>query len=129
MKQVGAVHCRRAGGLPGLMVRRLAVFLLSTWAPVSTAAAAEAEAVDCASINVGRLDVVLASGSKTVRTVEVSEGERVRRYEMDVRAVRVQREAGRVLLGGARGQLEVGRHLEEAARAGFAAELERRLQC
>ena len=39
MRQVGAVHCRRAGGLLGLMVRRLAVFLLSTWALVSAAAA------------------------------------------------------------------------------------------
>jgi uncharacterized membrane protein len=62
-------------------------------------------------------------------TVDVSEGERVRRYEMGVRGMRVHLEAGRVLLDGARGQLEVGRHLEEAARAGFAAELERRLQC
>lgn len=62
-------------------------------------------------------------------TVEVSEGERVRRYEMDVRGVRVHLAAGRVLLDGARGPLEVGRHLEEAARAGFAAELGRRLQC
>jgi uncharacterized membrane protein len=34
-----------------------------------------------------------------------------------------------VLLDGARGRLEVGRHLEEAARARFAAELGRRLQC
>jgi uncharacterized membrane protein len=62
-------------------------------------------------------------------TVDVSEGERVRRYDMDVRGVRVRLEAGRVLLDGARGRLEVGRHLEEAARARFAAELGRRLQC
>lgn len=62
-------------------------------------------------------------------TLEVSEGGRARRYEMDVRGVRVRLEAGRVLLDGARGRLEVGRHLEEAARAGFAAELDRRLQC
>lgn len=62
-------------------------------------------------------------------TVDVSEGERERRYEMDARGVRVRFEHGRVLLDAARAKLEVGRHLEEAARAGFAAELGRRLQC
>lgn len=63
-------------------------------------------------------------------TVDVSEGERLRRYEMDARGVRVRLDGGRVLLEApARAQLEVGRHLEEAARAGFAAELGRRLQC
>lgn len=62
-------------------------------------------------------------------TLDVSEGERVRRHELDARRVRVRLDGGRVLLEAPqRARLEVGRHLEEAARAGFAAELGRRLQ-
>lgn len=62
-------------------------------------------------------------------TVEVSEGERLRRYECDARLARVQREGGgRVLLDAPRVRMEIGRHLDAASRAGFAAELGKRLQ-
>lgn len=61
-------------------------------------------------------------------TVEVSEAERVRRYELDARGARVHLREGRVLLHAPRAQLEVGRHLGAASRAGFAAELGDRLQ-
>jgi uncharacterized membrane protein len=61
-------------------------------------------------------------------TVDVNEAERVQRHELDARRVRVRLDAGRVLLEAPVARLEVGRHLEEAARAGFAAELGRRLQ-
>jgi len=61
-------------------------------------------------------------------TVEVSEAERLRRYEFDARRARVQLHEGHVLLDAPRARLEVGRHLDAAARAGFAAELGNRLQ-
>ena len=62
-------------------------------------------------------------------TVEVSEGERLRRYEFDARHARVQWEGGgRVLLDAPQARMEVGRHLDAASRAGFAAELGKRLQ-
>ena len=46
------------------------------WAPGGTSVALAAEeAVDCASINTGHLDVALASDSSTLRTVEMNEGD------------------------------------------------------
>lgn len=62
-------------------------------------------------------------------TVDVSEGERLRRYEFDARRLRVRLgERGRVLLDAPQARLEIGRHLDAASRAGFAAELGKRLQ-
>lgn len=61
-------------------------------------------------------------------SVEVGEGMRVRHYEWDARLARVRLEAGRVLIDAPRAQVEVGRHLDAASRAGFAAELGNRLQ-
>lgn len=61
-------------------------------------------------------------------TVDVSEAERRRRYEMDARLARVRLQEGRVMLQAPQARLEVGRHLDAASRAGFAAELGRRLQ-
>lgn len=60
--------------------------------------------------------------------VDVSEGERVRGCEMDARLARVRLEEGRVLIDAPRAQVEVGRHLDAASRAGFATELGNRLQ-
>lgn len=62
-------------------------------------------------------------------TVDVSEGERLRRYEFDAGRLRVRLgERGRVLLDAPQARLEIGRHLDAASRAGFAAELGKRLQ-
>ena len=64
-------------------------------------------------------------------SVEVTEAEHKARYELDPRRawVRVEKSAGcRVLLRGPRQELEVGRHLDEAARVEFAAELAKRLR-
>ena len=62
-------------------------------------------------------------------TVDVSEGARLRRYHFDARRLRVRLgERGQVLLDAPQARLEVGRHLEAASRAGFAAELGKRLQ-
>jgi uncharacterized membrane protein len=61
-------------------------------------------------------------------TVDVSRAERRRRYELDARLARVRLQDGRVLLQAPRARLEVGRLLDAASRAGFAAELGRRLQ-
>jgi uncharacterized membrane protein len=61
-------------------------------------------------------------------TVDVSEAERRRCYELDARLARVRLQDGRVLLQAAQARLEVGRHLDAASRARFAAELGRRLQ-
>lgn len=60
--------------------------------------------------------------------VEVSEAERLRRFELDARRARVRVRGGQVLLDAPRARLEVGRHLDAASRAGFAAELAKRLQ-
>ncbi|MGD9951296.1 MAG: DUF2244 domain-containing protein [Burkholderiales bacterium] len=60
--------------------------------------------------------------------IEVREAERVRHYELDARVARVRWEEGHVMLRAPQAELEVGRHLEAEARAGFAAELGRRLQ-
>lgn len=62
-------------------------------------------------------------------TVQVSEGERLRRYEFDARRSRVRLgENGQVLLDAPQARLEIGRHLDARSRAGFAAELGKRLQ-
>jgi uncharacterized membrane protein len=64
-------------------------------------------------------------------SVEVTEAEHKARYELDPRRawVCVEKSAGcRVLLRGPRQELEVGRHLDEAARVEFAAELAKRLR-
>ncbi len=61
-------------------------------------------------------------------TVDVSEAEQLRRFELDARRARVRLQEGRVLLDAPQARLEVGRHLDAASRAGFAAELGKRLQ-
>jgi uncharacterized membrane protein len=61
-------------------------------------------------------------------SVEVSEGERVERYDMDARGVRVEVEGTRVTVGDARRRLELGRHLDEQSRMRFGAELKKRLR-
>lgn len=61
-------------------------------------------------------------------TVEVQEAERLRRYEMDARLARVRLEEGHVVVRAPQAELVLGRHLEAEARAGFAAELGRRLR-
>jgi uncharacterized membrane protein len=60
--------------------------------------------------------------------VEVEEALRVRRLELDARLARVWMEEGHVLLRAPQVEVELGRHLEAQARAGFAAELGKRLQ-
>jgi uncharacterized membrane protein len=60
--------------------------------------------------------------------IEVREGECLQRYEMDARLARVRWEEGHVMLRAPQAELELGRHLEAEARAGFAAELGKRLQ-
>ena len=54
-------------------------------------------------------------------TVEVADGSRTTRYEMD--AARLSMEEGRVVLRDAKEELEIGRHLGAEARAELAAEL------
>jgi uncharacterized membrane protein len=61
-------------------------------------------------------------------TVDVSEAEQLRRYELDARRARVRWQDGHVVLDAPQARLEVGRHLDAASRAGFAAELGKRLQ-
>jgi uncharacterized membrane protein len=60
-------------------------------------------------------------------TVEVADAERIARYELDARRARVCVEKERVVLRGAKEELELGRHLDAAARVELAAELEKRL--
>jgi len=60
-------------------------------------------------------------------TVEVAAGGSSARYQMDCGGARVSMEEGRVLLRGAKEELEVGRYLGAEARAELAAELERKL--
>jgi len=57
--------------------------------------------------------------------VEVADGSRITRYEMQ--GARVAMQDGRLVLRGAKEQLEIGRYLGAEARAEFAAELERKL--
>ena len=60
--------------------------------------------------------------------VEVAEGRRVARYELDASRVRVEVEGARVMLRGARESLELGRYLDDASRKVFGAELKKRLR-
>jgi len=60
--------------------------------------------------------------------VEVVEGRRRARYELDVRRVRIEIEDSRVVLREAGEALELGRHLDEQSRRVFGAELKKRLQ-
>jgi uncharacterized membrane protein len=69
--------------------------------------------------------IELASGRLTV---EVGEAQKTWRYEMDARWARVCVEEQRVVLLGAREQLELGRHLDADTRTQFAAELQKRLR-
>jgi uncharacterized membrane protein len=69
--------------------------------------------------------IVLDSGRLTV---EVAEAEKTSRYEMEARRARVCLEEERVVLRGAREQLELGRYLDADTRARFAAELQKRLR-
>src|SRR5688572_22256997 len=69
----GAAHCSTVSRFLDRTGRSLAVLLLGPWVHASVASAREA--VDCASIDMGHLDVVLASGSSTLRTVEMHEGD------------------------------------------------------
>jgi uncharacterized membrane protein len=66
-------------------------------------------------------------------TVEVGEALRTARWQMDAEAARIclQRDeagAARVWLRGGGRELEIGRHLDDAARERFALELRRRLR-
>lgn len=61
---------RQLLGRPSLPIT---AFLFASLAHASVASAAET--VDCASINLGRLDMALASGSSTLRAVEMSRGD------------------------------------------------------
>lgn len=60
--------------------------------------------------------------------VEVAEGRRVARYELDASRVRVEVEGARVMLRGAREAHELGRYLDDASRKVFGAELKKRLR-
>jgi uncharacterized membrane protein len=61
-------------------------------------------------------------------TVEVGEARKKVRYEMDARRARVCFEKEHIVLRGADGQLELGRHLDADGRARLAAELHKRLR-
>lgn len=61
-------------------------------------------------------------------TVEVAEAQKKSRYEMDVRRARLCIEKEHVVLRGADGQLELGRHLDAESRVRLAAELQKRLR-
>jgi uncharacterized membrane protein len=61
-------------------------------------------------------------------TVEVAEGRRETRYEMDPRRLRVCLDKGRVLLRGAQQELEIGRGLDAEARVRLVAGLQGRLR-
>lgn len=69
--------------------------------------------------------IVLDSGRLTV---EVAEAHQTSRYELDAHRARVCLEEERVVLLGAREQLELGRHLDADTRVQFAAELQKRLR-
>jgi uncharacterized membrane protein len=69
--------------------------------------------------------IVLDSGRLTV---EVADAGNTARYEMEARRARVCLERQRVVLRGAREELELGRHLDAELRARFAAELQKRLR-
>jgi uncharacterized membrane protein len=60
--------------------------------------------------------------------VEVAEGRRLLRYELDASRVRVKVEGSRVKVCGAREALELGRYLDDESRRAFGAELKKRLR-
>jgi len=60
--------------------------------------------------------------------VEVADGKRLARYELDARRVRVEVDGSRVVLRGPQEALELGRHLDERSRIAFGAELKKRLR-
>jgi uncharacterized membrane protein len=60
-------------------------------------------------------------------TVEVADAERIEHHEFDAGRARVCLEKERVVLRGAKQELELGRHLDAEGRAELAAELEKRL--
>jgi uncharacterized membrane protein len=60
--------------------------------------------------------------------VEVADGRRLARYELDARRVRVEVEGSRVVVRGPQEALELGRHLDERSRIAFGAELKKRLR-
>ena len=59
--------------------------------------------------------------------VEVSEAQRIARYELDARGARIEMQGPHVVLGGTGETLRIGRHLDGDARVRFAAELKKRL--
>ena len=61
-------------------------------------------------------------------SVEMAQGARLARYELDARRVRVETDGAHVVLHGERQAVEVGRHLDEESRTAFGAELKRRLR-
>ena len=60
--------------------------------------------------------------------IDVADGERLARYELDARHARVAMDQGTLVLRGPRERVELGRHLDAESRATFATELQRRLQ-
>jgi len=61
-------------------------------------------------------------------SVELAEGARLARYELDARRVRVEVDGAQVVLHGERQALELGRHLDDPSRIAFGAELKKRLR-
>jgi len=60
--------------------------------------------------------------------VEVADGRRLARYELDARRVRVEVDGAHVVLRADRQALELGRHLDDESRIAFGAELKKRLR-
>jgi uncharacterized membrane protein len=60
--------------------------------------------------------------------VEVADGWRVARYELDARRVHVELEGSRVMLRDTGDRLELGRHLDAQSRTVLGAELKKRLR-
>ena len=60
--------------------------------------------------------------------VEVADGGRLARYELDARGLRVDVDGTRVVLRGAQEALELGRHLDERSRIALGVELKKRLR-
>jgi uncharacterized membrane protein len=60
--------------------------------------------------------------------IDVADGRRVARYELDARHVRIAVDEGALVLRSPRERIELGRHLDAESRAAFATELQRRLR-
>ena len=60
--------------------------------------------------------------------IDIADGARTARYELDARIVRIAMDEGALVLRSPRETLQLGRHLDAAARAAFADELKRRLR-